>query len=153
MACNNWFNCTDEKRKNLGWWQAFQLLFTGVGADDCPALRVSGEFASPSSPVKGYFESITDTNAKELLPATGEGLKYYITSILVTNASTTAGTLVRIIEEGGVILWTGYASTSGGFSCSLPTPITHATANKKIQAICVTTGASVTVSISGYKAP
>ncbi len=55
MACSNWFNCTDEKRKGLGLFQIFKLLITGVGADDCPAVRVSGTVnavVTPATPVQ-----------------------------------------------------------------------------------------------------
>lgn len=100
---------------------------------------------------KGYAKSITDTTLTEVLPGAGAGLKNYINQILVTNASTTVGTIVDIIEETtGDIIATGYASPEGGFSASYPTAQPQSTANKKIYAQCTTTGASVTVSVAGY---
>lgn len=168
MACNNWIKCDNESRRNLGWWQLFQLLITGSGDDDCPAVRVKdGDVDAtlaailnfikdtpnkPTSPTRGYKKNITDTTAQEVLPAGGNGIKNYITQILVTNASTSVGTVVDIIEEtSGDILCTGYAAPEGGFSVSLPTPKIQSTANKAIQAKCTTTGANVYVDITGYK--
>lgn len=107
----------------------------------------------PLNPVRGYSKNITDTNAHDVVPAGGLGIKNYINQILVTNEHASVGTLVDIIEETtGTILYTGFAAAGGGgFSVSFPTPLVQDTTNKKIQAQCTTTGSNVTVSISGYK--
>lgn len=41
LTCNNWFDCQDERTRNLGFEQAFKLLFT-KDANGCPSLRTSG---------------------------------------------------------------------------------------------------------------
>lgn len=106
--------------------------------------------------VKGFAKNIIDTTATEIIAAPGAGLYNHITQILVTNSHATVGTLVDIIDETtGDVLYTGYAAPAGGgFSCSFPSDaaLKQNTSNKKLQAKCITTGASVTVSASGYKA-
>lgn len=105
----------------------------------------------PLNPVRGYSKNISDTNVHDVLAAGGTNIKNYITQILVTNGSSSVGTLVDIIDEDLTILYTGYAAANGGFSVSFPTPLVQNATNKKIQAKCTTGSADVTVSISGWK--
>lgn len=109
---------------------------------------------SPSgNEVRGVTGSITNTTATDVLAAAGAGLYNNISNILVTNGHASVGTYVNIIEETtGNVLCTGYAAAAGGgFSVPYPVAIKQLTANKKIQAQCVTTGADVRVCISGFK--
>ncbi len=131
---------------------AFNLEATQLNVD-ASLTSIMNNPLNPLAPVRGYFKNITDNTAHDLLAAGGAGVKNYITQILVTNEHATVGTLVDIIEEtSGDILYTGYAAPiGGGFSISFPTTLVQLTSNKKVQAICATTGANVTVSISGYK--
>ena len=101
----------------------------------------------------GYTAAITGVVATDVIVAPGAGLFTYITQVLVTNSHATVGTLVTIQTEDGTGLYAGYAApTGGGFSVSFTVPIKMPVANKKLQAICTTTGANVYVSASGYKA-
>jgi hypothetical protein len=101
----------------------------------------------------GYTAAIIDLTATDVIVAPGVGLFNYITQILVTNSHATVGTLVTIQTEDGTGLYAGYAAPAGGgFSVSFVVPIKMPVANKKLQAICGTTGANVYVSASGYKA-
>jgi hypothetical protein len=101
----------------------------------------------------GYTAAITGVAATDVIIAPGAGLFTYITQILVTNSHATVGTLVTIQTEDGTGLYAGYAAPAGGgFSVSFTVPIKMPVANKKLQAICGTTGANVYVSASGYKA-
>jgi hypothetical protein len=105
--------------------------------------------------VSGYIPApgITGVTATDVIVAPGAGLFTYITQILVTNSNATVGTLVTIQTEDGTGLYAGYAAPAGGgFSVSFTVPIKMPVANKKLQAICTTTGANVYVSASGYKA-
>lgn len=103
--------------------------------------------------VSGYTAAIIDLTATDIIVAPGVGLFNYITQILVTNSHATVGTLVTIQTEDGTGLYAGYAAPAGGgFSVSFVVPIKMPVANKKLQAICGTTGANVYVSASGYKA-
>ncbi len=104
--------------------------------------------------VSGVTAAITDTTVTDVLAAAGASTYNHITSILVTNSHATQGTFVTIQEETtATVLWEGYAAAvGGGFSCSFPIPIRQPTANKKIQAKCITTGTNVIVNVSGYKA-
>jgi hypothetical protein len=103
--------------------------------------------------VSGVAGPITTTAATDVILAPGTGLFIYITQILVTNAHPTVGTLVTIRTQAGTNLFTGYVTAAGGrYSVSFPVAIKMPIANQKLQAICGTTGASVYVSASGYKA-
>ena len=97
---------------------------------------------------------ITDTAEHELIPAQGAGLKIYVTSVLVTNAHATVGTLVTIKDNSdgghGVLCWGYAAAVGGGFALDFPggRPCGD---NKKLVAVCGTNGASVYISVSGLK--
>lgn len=103
--------------------------------------------------VSGYTAAITGVAATDVITAPGVGLFTYVTQILVTNSHASVGTLVTIQTEDGTGLYAGYAGPAGGgFSVSFPVAIKMPVANKKLQAICGTTGANVYVSASGYTA-
>jgi hypothetical protein len=125
------------------------------------SITVDGIFWQATQPVNqvertgvsGYTAAIIDLTATDVIVAPGVGLFNYITQILVTNSHATVGTLVTIQTEDGTGLYAGYAAPAGGgFSVSFVVPIKMPVANKKLQAICGTTGANVYVSASGYKA-
>ena len=103
--------------------------------------------------VSGFTGAITGVAATDVIAAPGVGLFTYITQILVTNSHASVGTLVTIQTEDGTGLYAGFAaSAGGGFSVSFPVAIKMPVANKKLQAICGTTGANVYVFASGYTA-
>lgn len=125
------------------------------------SITVDGTFWQATQPVNqvektgtsGYTAAITGVAATDVIIAPGVGLFTYITQVLVTNSHATVGTLVTIQTEDGTGLYAGYAGPAGGgFSVSFTVPIKMPVANKKLQAICTTTGANVYVSASGYKA-
>jgi hypothetical protein len=123
------------------------------------SITVDGLFFQAIQPVNqvektgtsGYTAAITDLTATDVIAAPGVGLFTYVTQVLVTNSHATVGTLVTIQTEDGTGLYAGYAAPAGGgFSVSFTVPIKMPVANKKLQAICTTTGANVYVSASGY---
>lgn len=123
------------------------------------SITVDGTFWQATQPVNqvektgtsGYTAAITGVAATDVIIAPGVGLFTYVTQILVTNSHATVGTLVTIQTEDGTGLYAGYAAPAGGgFSVSFTVPIKMPVANKKLQAICGTTGANVYVSASGY---
>lgn len=97
---------------------------------------------------------ITDDVAHDLIEAQGAGVRIFLTSIVVTNAHATVGTLVTIKDDttGGTnILCRGYAAAAGGgFALSFPNP-PSTNENKKLIAVCETTGATVYISAVGQK--
>jgi hypothetical protein len=103
--------------------------------------------------VRGVAKNIITDAVTDLIAAPGAAQYNYITHILVTNQHASVGTLVDIQDEtSGTVLYTGYAAPGGGgFTCALPTPLKQGATNKKVQVKCITTGANVTVSASGYK--
>jgi hypothetical protein len=124
-----------------------------------PSTPVTGTFWQATQPVNqvertgvsGLTTPITDLIARDVIVAPGAGLFTYVTQVLVTNSHATVGTLVTIQTEDGTGLYAGYAAPAGGgFSVSFTVPIKMPVANKKLQAICTTTGANVYVSASGY---
>lgn len=136
---------------------------SGVAAvniqDGGNSITVDGTFWQATQPVNqvektgtsGYTAAITGVAATDVIIAPGAGLFTYVTQILVTNSHATVGTLVTIQTEDGTGLYAGYAAPAGGgFSVSFTVPIKMPVANKKLQAICGTTGANVYVSASGY---
>jgi hypothetical protein len=110
-------------------------------------------YALPASTVMGSTAKIEDTNATAIIAAQGEGVKIYLTTVIVTNSDATVGTLVKI-QDGAdtpVVLCQGYAAPAGGgFVATFPVP-PATTANKALNAICVTTSAEVYVTAVGYK--
>jgi len=120
---------------------------SGVAAvniqDGGNSITVDGTFWQATQPVNqvektgtsGYTAAITGVAATDVIIAPGAGLFTYVTQILVTNSHATVGTLVTIQTEDGTGLYV---------------PIKMPVANKKLQAICTTTGANVYVSASGY---
>lgn len=97
---------------------------------------------------------ISDTADHEIIAAQGAGVRIYLTSVLVTNAHATVGTLVTIKDdtEGGTnVLCQGYAAAAGGgFALSFPNP-PSTNENKKLIAVCGTNGATVYVNVHGQK--
>jgi len=94
----------------------------------------------------------TDTTAADIIAAAGAGVRIAVTSILVTNAHATVGTKVEIRDGTTVKILALAAAAGGGFSLSAGgRPLFISTANTAVTARCVTTGADVDVSISGYR--
>ena len=94
----------------------------------------------------------TSTSASAVIAAGGSGVRIAVTSILVTNGSTSVNTKVNIMD-GSTTKITGYAAASGGgFSLSAGgRPLFITTANTTLAAQCTVASADVDVSISGYK--
>lgn len=98
--------------------------------------------------------TITDNVDHDLIAAQGAGVRIFLTSIIVTNAHATVGTLVTIKDDtsGGTnILCQGYAAAAGGgFALSFSNP-PSTNENKKLIAVCGTNGATVYISAHGQK--
>lgn len=107
-------------------------------------------FANPENFVNGTTAALTDTTSTSLIASAGGSLRNYVTDLTVTNSHATVGTFVKILD-GATIIWEGYAaSAGGGFAKSFSVPL-RGTAATAVNAQCVTTGANVIVSASGYK--
>jgi hypothetical protein len=113
-------------------------------------------YAPAADTISGCSVAITDTTATNVIATdSGAGLKWYVTSIMVTNSHATVGTLVTVQDDEGspTVLWQGYAAPAGGgWSITFPVPIPTA-ANAHIHALNGTTGSSTYVCVSCYKAP
>lgn len=100
----------------------------------------------------GGITNTTDVAAKT---AAGAGLKNYVTSMSVQNASATTATEV-VVKDGATIIWRGYLGTSSAtnskLSCIFSDPL-RSSNNAAINVACVTTGAQVYVNMQGYVAP
>jgi len=117
------------------------------------AVESGSNYVNRTNWVSGDSGAITTTSAAQLIAAPGASTYIYITSVLVTNSSSTVGTLVSLRDSDGTAIpgATGYAGVNGGYSITFPTPLKMPAANKALQAICGTTGANVYVSVAGYK--
>lgn len=106
-------------------------------------------YANPEQQVSGTAGPITDTSTTQVIAAQGADVKIYITEVLVTNGDDTTPTLVTIQDEDDNALWKGWAQDNGGGYAQtfrIPIPVT---ANKAIEAVCGTAGATVYVSVNG----
>lgn len=92
---------------------------------------------------------LTDNVAVNVLPVPGPTERYYLTSLLVTNAHATVGTRVEI-RSGTTVRKQGFAcANGGGFALEdAENALFIGAPGEAITARCVTTGADVDVSIT-----
>jgi hypothetical protein len=79
-----------------------------------------------------------------------------ITTLVITNAHATVGTVVKVMDEtSGFVLFQGYAAAGGGgFSIDFSKmPLKQQTQGKKVQVQCVTAGADVYVFANSFVEP
>jgi hypothetical protein len=128
-----------------------------VAADKALVVAVSpnspGVIDAANSVHYSTNSPIANTTEVTLLLAPGAGLRHYITSITIGNGHATVGTFVVVKDgAGGTAMWTGPAAVNfGGATVSFPVPLRQPTLNTALIVQCVTTGAQVYVSASGYK--
>jgi len=98
---------------------------------------------------------ITNTTDVVLSAAAGAGLRRYLTSISIQNASATVATEV-VIKDGATVIYRGYVGTqallNSVVNVTFPSPL-KTTANTALNVACITTGAQVYVNAQGYTAP
>lgn len=94
----------------------------------------------------------TSTSAASVIAAGGSGVKFAVTSIVVTNGSTSVNTKVNILDGTTVMFKASALASGGGFSVNAGgRPLFVTSANSTLAASCTVTGADVDVSIGGYK--
>lgn len=138
-------------------YQRVKLDFGGDGATApvtaATPLPVEARLALAANTVMGSTAKVETTDVTAVIAAQGEGVKIYLTTIMVTNSDATVGTLVTI-QDGAdtpVVLCKGYAAAAGGgFVATFPVP-PATTANKALNVVCGTTSAEVYVSAVGFK--
>jgi hypothetical protein len=102
--------------------------------------------------VRGFTETISDTDGHEVIAAPIGGRRLHITQVLVTNADSDDGTWVNILS-GGNVIYTGYAkSAGGGFACTFPVESPLVLGEERSLTVSCETAAEVRVSASGYAA-
>jgi hypothetical protein len=109
----------------------------------------------PNLPVAASWFRAFSTNvttANTTLVSSAASCAYYVKTLMVTNANTSHGTIVRLADSTANVLWVGYASTGGGgFSVNIDPPVKTA-AGTALWASCDVTSASlVTIAVSGFK--
>lgn len=112
-------------------------------------------FSNPENLVSGAITTaMTGITSTSLIAAPGAGLRNYITQITVSNSHATVGTDVVIQDgSGGTTLYTIPATANyGGATITFPVPLRQPTTNTALYCANVTTGSSIKVSASGYKA-
>jgi hypothetical protein len=143
--------------------QAVSALPAVVDANDAASLitdlvkrLIVLPYANPQNTAVGHSGKIEDTSATNVIATdSGAGLKWYVTTIMVTNSDAAVGTLVTIQDDEGspTKIWEGYAAAGGGgWVVKLDPPVPTA-ADAHIHALCGTTSAEVYVSVSAFKAP
>lgn len=90
---------------------------------------------------------LTDTTSTALIAAQGSGIKTILRSVVITNGHASVDTLVQILD-GSTVKFVVFAKAAGG-GASVPVYLVG-TANTAWNAKAVTTGSSISVSISGY---
>lgn len=112
-------------------------------------------FSNPENLVSGAITTaMTGTTSTSLIAAPAAGLRNYITQITVSNSHATVGTDVAIQDgSGGTTIYTIPATANyGGATITFPVPLRQPTTNTALYCANVTTGSSIKVSASGYKA-
>jgi len=123
-------------------------ILESAATSDGPVLAPTA-----ATPVSGAITtSMTDTTREKLLPAPGAGLYNYITTIIISNASSTVGTDVTINDGDttDVLLTIPAAINYGGAVITLPVPLKQPTADAALYCANVTTGSSTKASVVGY---
>lgn len=125
---------------------------TGSFAMTLTGKQVGLPYANPENTLNGTTAAMTGTSSTQVIAAQTGSNRVYATDVLVTNSHASVGTFVNILDgNGGSVLWSGYAAPAGGgYAKSFLVPL-RGTAATRLDAVCITTGANVVVSVSGYK--
>lgn len=107
-------------------------------------------YANPENFINGTTAAIIDLTSTSVIAAQSSGVRSYITNITVTNSHISVGTFVKILD-GTNVLWEGYAAPNGGGAVINLGVALKGTAATAVNCQCVTTGANVIASCSGYK--
>lgn len=100
-------------------------------------------------PKDGCPADIVNTTAAEAIPAQGENVRVYVTSISIMNNHASVGTVVHLLD-GATVRWRCYAAPAGG-GCVVPFPSPlEGSPDTAWNFINVTTGANVIACASGY---
>jgi hypothetical protein len=103
-----------------------------------PDLMVSGRI------------NLTNTTSTAVIAAGAAGVRNYVTTLVITNHSTTVNTKVSILDGATALATFSCFANGGGVALTLPVPL-RGTAATAINAQCVTTGADVEVVCIGYR--
>jgi hypothetical protein len=93
----------------------------------------------------------TSTSSAAVIAAGGAGVRFAVTSITVTNGSTSVNTKVNILDGTTVMFKASALANGGGWSANAGgRPLFITAANSTIAASCTIASADVDVSIGGY---
>jgi hypothetical protein len=137
------------------WGQKTSGTYIPVPVDDLGKLVVL-PYASPQDLVSGAITvAMTGTTSTSLIQAPPASQRNYVTACTVSNSHATVGTDVVLQDgNGGTTFWTFPAGINyGGTAQAFPAPLRQPTAATALFAADVTSGASVKISCSGFKAP
>lgn len=90
---------------------------------------------------------LTDTTSTPIIAAAGAGIRTVIRSLSITNGHATVDTLVQILD-GAVVKYVVFCKAAGG-GVAVPVYLVGS-ANTAWNAKAVTTGSSISVSLSGF---
>lgn len=104
--CNSWFDCGDEKKQNLGWFQILKLLIT-KDSNGCPTLRTTGSGGSGSGGAV-TLPSTTRSATRTIISAAGAGsVPAGARSITIELSSDFTGTIDGDTTSAGGMLTPG----------------------------------------------
>lgn len=119
-----------------------------VLATDQPAVTVTSDVPLSAAVSGSNDAAITDDTSTEIIAASGEGVRTYVTAILVVNADASVPTVVEI-RDGTAVRFRVFAA-AGGKGASVAPVLLRGSANTAWNAKCVTTSAEVWVSLCGF---
>lgn len=114
-------------------------------------LVASGYNKVANSDFATLEEGIADTTPVGLLPASGVGFRWCITSIMVTNSSSTVATKVRFLEDASALVSGEASINGGGFVLNYGLSALILSEGTAFNVSCATTGSNINVSINAYK--
>lgn len=130
-----------------------------AASNDANATNV---YPLPDNPVSGLTTAMTGTTSTAVtgMGAPGAAVHNYITQVTISNTDADTGTLVHLQDgSGGTTIYTFPAPAAvnsvgvAGATFAFPTPLKQPTANTALYAVNATTGASVIVCVTGFRAP
>jgi len=130
---------------------AFNSVNTNEQLQQIINLLGGGYERVPNSDITATAENINDTSGIELLPFAGDGFKWAITQVLVTNTSSTVATKVRFTTITTNFISGEVGTNGGGFSIDYGSAPLICNENGDVTLTCVTTGSDINVSINAYK--
>ncbi len=114
------------------------------------AVDTPGFYTLRADKISGAIGPLSNTTPAPVIAAQGATVAVDVTKITITNAHATVGTVVEI-RNGATVKWVVYAAPAGGGVSEIFVDELVGVVNTAWNAVCLTTGSAVYVSMSGHK--